>query len=176
MPIYKKYWFVVDGINPEPWAIGNITIAYGKNGGKFPKVGQNVQLRTYQDAIAESVRQEWPRDMIPGKVSLEFFFWRKQDEYKSARGSTDRKNEADATNMQKATEDALQSVLYENDRDVSSIYSEIMEQGPDVEPKIVISFTVYVPTTIDDFPGEVKAKLLAGGPTPSDNSWNGPGY
>jgi Holliday junction resolvase RusA-like endonuclease len=170
----KFHWFVLD-INAEPWAIGPLSIGYAKGGGKFPSVGQNAQLKAYQEAVAESVKRQFAGEMIPlgEKVELEFYFWRNRAEYTTASQRAHRKHEADATNMQKATEDALQGILFANDRDVSSIRSVIVEQGPDVSPRIVIKFGLYEPIGIDDLPGSVKEKIWAAPAEQSDNSWNG---
>ena len=47
-------------------------------------------------------------------------------------------NYADSTNLQKSTEDALQGLLYGNDRETRYVSSEIVDQGPDVHPCIVV--------------------------------------
>lgn len=123
-------------VNPEPWAIGPLGV--GRRGGRvFPYVGQNAQLKTYQNAIGEALRRQDP-EMITGQIDLEFYFWRSRDEYVTPQARTHRKHEADVTNLQKATEDALQGILFKNDKDVISVQSWMLEQGPDIEGMVVI--------------------------------------
>jgi Holliday junction resolvase RusA-like endonuclease len=129
----EDLWFVLD-VNPEPWAIG--PVGYRRSGGKMSAyVGQNQQLNAYKEAIKESIGKQ---DMLTGKVSITFFFWRNRAEYTTPQSRSHRKHEADATNMQKATEDALQGILYGNDKDNMHVESYVVEQGPDVEGKVVI--------------------------------------
>lgn len=168
--LYKKHWHVLNEINPEPWAMGPITVINVAKGGRFPKVGQNQQLAHFQDAVRGSIKDA---HMIDGKVKITFYFWRVRDEYTTPKQRQIRKHEADATNMQKATEDALQGIFFENDRDVSDIRSVIVEQGPEVEPKIVICVEVWNGFDPDEIPPSVWAQIDAK-PVASDNSWNGP--
>jgi Holliday junction resolvase RusA-like endonuclease len=126
-------WFLLE-INPEQWAIGDISVGR-KNGGLFPIVGRNAQLYNYQQGVKELLDGI---QMLPeGKYRLEFFFWRQQITYQGTRKKV-KKNQVDATNLQKALEDALQGVLFGNDRDVVDIHSVIVEQGPNVKPMVVL--------------------------------------
>lgn len=132
--------FFIDGINPEPWTAsqGSIGRNRGKLGVQFYK---SAGLEAYQQAVKEELLQNYtPDERLHGDgepIDLEFYFWRNL-------AATDlierkgRRNQADATNMQKALEDALQGVLFPNDRAVRSIRSVIVEQGADVEPAILI--------------------------------------
>lgn len=130
------HWFVLD-VNPEPWAIGDLSV--GRRGGKaFPMVGRNHQLHNYKEAIKAELGDD-PGVWVDGKVELLFYFWRRRDEYKTPQARTHRKHEADLTNLQKATEDALQGVLFKNDKDVNRIHSRMVDQGPHVIPKVVIA-------------------------------------
>lgn len=127
-------WFVLD-VNPEPWAIGDLSV--GRKGKSvFPKVGRNQQLWNYQQAIKEAIGK--PDVWFDGNIELMFFFWRSRDEYQTHQARTHRKHEADLTNLQKATEDALQDILFKNDKDVRVIHSVMMDQGADVHGKVVI--------------------------------------
>lgn len=131
-------------VNPEPWAIGDVSV--GKRGGKiFPRVSPNGQLVAFQEAVRSELngREALP----PGEYDLYFYFWRRLDDYETESGRRHRKHYADATNMQKATEDALQGVLIDNDRNVRKVGSEIVEQGPDVTPAIVIRAEMYAGLT-----------------------------
>lgn len=114
---------VIKGINPEPWAIGTIN-AWGK--GKAD-MSANPKVVNYQKAIREDLEQQGYTGEYPfaggWPLHVEFFYYR----------STERGNQADTTNLNKATEDALQGVLFGNDRNNRRVVGEIMEQGPDVE-------------------------------------------
>lgn len=129
------HWFVLD-VNPEPWAIGPVGSGR-KNGKMYSFVGQNAQLKAFQEAVREEIGD--PGIFIDGKVELKFFFWRNRAEYKTHQARTHRKHEADVTNMQKSTEDALQDVLFHNDKDTNFIQSVLVEQGADVSGRIVIA-------------------------------------
>lgn len=127
-------WFVLD-LNPEPWAIG--PVGYARRNGKMSAyVGRNQQLDAYKQAVAEEVGDG--HELIEGRVKLRFYFWRNRADYTTPQARSARKNEADATNMQKATEDALQGVLFKNDKDVNDVRSVVVEQGPNVKGRIVI--------------------------------------
>lgn len=128
-------WIVLS-LNPEPWRIGPLSVGR-KNGKMFPMVGRDTQLYYYQQAIKEELGDEWT--LIQGPVELKFFFWRRRDEYQTPQARSHRKHEADGTNMAKATEDALQGVLFKNDKDTNHMEWTIVEQGPQVEPRIVIA-------------------------------------
>lgn len=124
-------WYSVD-INPEPWAIG--PLGTGRRGGKiWAYIGQNQQLKTYQEAVAEEVGEQ---PLLEGDIYLLFLFWRQVL-------SEHNKNYADVTNLQKSTEDALQGVLYKNDRATRRVTSLLMAQGPDVEGRVIIGIEQY---------------------------------
>jgi Holliday junction resolvase RusA-like endonuclease len=117
------YW--VTGINPEPWAVGT---PYRK-GSKGMGISPNGKLVAYQEALADEFTQQNAHGKAwTGDLKIKFLFWRS-----SAHG-----NVADATNLQKATEDALQGVLYSNDRANREVGSVIMAQAPEVSPHILI--------------------------------------
>ena len=132
-------WYLLN-VNPEPWAIGTINVGK-KNNKFFPRVGANPQLVAYKEAIADELANV---EKLPdGQYDLDFFLWRTLDSYVTASGKRHRKHQSDATNLQKALEDALQGVLFDNDRDVRAISSTVVEQGADVTPRIVISVTTW---------------------------------
>lgn len=118
-------------------------------------VGRNQQLDTYKEAIKEALGSD--NEMIEGKVKVQFFFWRNRAEYTTPQSKKHRKHEADATNLQKACEDALQDVLFKNDKDVNDVHSVIVEQGPDTVGRIVISVepSPLVPEIMNTFPQHV---------------------
>jgi hypothetical protein len=160
-------WFTVD-INPDPWAIGPLSMGK-KNGKFFPIVGQNAQLANFKAAVAESLEGITP--MGTGEYDLHFWFWRRLDGT-----GRNKKHVSDATNLQKATEDALQGVLFDNDRNVRRISSEVVEQGPDVRPMIVIRARLYTGLNPDEIPPHIWEQIdrLEDEPNLFDNSWGGP--
>ena len=76
--------------------------------------------------------------MVDGPYVLSFWFWRENVSYTDAGGKKRSRNSPDLSNMVKATEDAIQGILIDNDRDVVHIRSFLVERGKDVEPKVVI--------------------------------------
>lgn len=112
-------------VNPEPWTSPSIA---RRGATKGVVVYKNEQLRTYQLAVKELLGDRVPEFPAGTRLSLTFYFWR----------NTTKGQPADATNMQKATEDAIQDVLLDNDRHVVHVESWIMEQGTDVEGRVVI--------------------------------------
>ena len=167
------HWFVLD-VNPEPWAIGDLSV--GRKGGKvFPMVGRNQQLHMYKEAIKEAIGS--PDIWFDGKIELKFFFWRRRDDYKTPQARTHRKHEADGTNLSKATEDALQGVLFKNDKDVNHAEWTIVEQGPDVTPCVVIGIRQgsAMPDVMASFPQSVCDLLDELDGNHDDNLWTNQG-
>lgn len=165
-------WIYLD-INPEPWAVGTLSVGR-RNGKPFPRMARNESLHTFKEEVREALGGRV--DMMPeGVYDLHFYFSRRLDTYRGESGRLANAHVADATNMQKALEDALQGILMDNDRDVRRITSEIIAQGPDVKPFIVIEYKMYVPTTYTDFPQVVIQKMDAAPiEKKSDNTWGGP--
>jgi len=125
--------YVIDGINPEPWTASEASTAR-KNGKDYIQFHKREQLRTYQNALKEEFRRLFPHvKPIEGEVCIEFYFWRDVASYRGGHA-----NIADATNLQKATEDALQDVLFANDRAVRWVSSGVVAQAPGVDPAILI--------------------------------------
>ncbi len=160
-------WYVLH-INPDPWAIGPISV--GKRNGKYiPIVGRNEQLYSYQEAVKAELAdtEQLPFD----EFELTFFFWRRLDTHE-----TGRKHQADATNLLKATEDALQGVLFENDRNARDVRSTIVAQGPDMKPCVVIRAREWIGFDNYILPDHVRADVNRIEATPAfNNTWNGPG-
>lgn len=128
-------WFVLE-INPEPWEVGPVGVA--RHGQKLkPYIGRSQQLDAYKQAVREELGTGYTK--IEGKVKLTFYFWRNMAEYKTETSRTNRANEADATNLAKSTEDALQGILFENDKDTNDIRSILVAQGPEVKGRVVFS-------------------------------------
>lgn len=126
-------------LNPEPWTSPNVATQRVAGGRVVPRVYKDEGLCVYQEAVKEMLDGRNMLIFDPGqKIALEFYFWRRLPDYTTDAQRRARKHEADATNLQKALEDALQGILFENDRDVVDIRSRIMEQGHDTEPLIAI--------------------------------------
>lgn len=133
-------WYYLD-LNPEPWSIGTISTGR-KNGKVFGRMSPNHGLVAYQEAVRSEL--EDVVSLPPGEYELVFYFWRQRIQYETASGRKATKNQVDATNMQKALEDALQGVLIDNDRNVRDIRSVIVEQGTSVRPAVVIKAAPWV--------------------------------
>lgn len=128
------HWYHLVGINPEPWTSPNIG---GRRKNGSPVVYKNEGLRVYQEAVKDELKGTIPYSF--DRIELRFYFWRRLEDSNRIDSKRHRSHQADATNMQKALEDALQGVLFANDRDVVSVSSWVVAQGPDVTPRILIS-------------------------------------
>lgn len=132
-------WFAL-GVNPEPWAVGPLDVL--RRGGKLvPSMGRNQQLDAYKQAVADEFTTRYgviEEALAQPGYLLDLYFWRHRARWSTAAQRAARRNDADATNMQKATEDALQGICIDNDRNVIRASSTIIEQGPDVEPGVII--------------------------------------
>jgi Holliday junction resolvase RusA-like endonuclease len=141
---------LVPQINPEPWTAPEVSI--GRRGGKLaPQVFKREQLRQYQEALHDYIEDTYPMKPLVSDLILEFWFWRELDTPNSKR--------ADATNLQKSTEDALHGLLFENDRQVQDVHSVIVAQDVGIEPTIIIRWTPYAGLT-DPTPIQMRHALL----------------
>lgn len=157
-------WHWLHGINPEPWTSPDVSVGRRAGGHAYPIVYKSEALRSYQEGIKSLLEGKPTLIFDPGTpITLEFYFWRQLPDYTTDRERRARKHEADATNMQKALEDALQGVLFENDRDVKRIYSEIMEQGHDTEPRIGIRIGLWTGPSVLPVAVPEPLEQLAGG-------------
>lgn len=128
-------WFTIE-VNPDPWAIGPLGVGRKQGGKLYPYVGANAQLVAYQEAVKELLANV---EKLPtGEYKLTFYFWRRLDAHASGR-----KHYADATNLVKACEDALQGVLIENDRLVRDVRGVIVEQESDTKPMVVLKAEMW---------------------------------
>lgn len=165
MGFMKHYFYLAIPVNPEPWTIGPVGVT-NKGGKTRGFVGKNLQLDNYKEAVKIEAKKELdrhclgtgcPRDYFPtvDPLSIEFQFFRRLDVYKTATGRKSSRNWADGTNMQKSTEDALQGILFGNDRDNMDVRSRIVEQGPDVTPGTIVKVGMLedfvIPITDSDF-------------------------
>lgn len=129
----------IEGIDAEPWTAPSLST--GRSGGRvYPKAHKNAGLANYQNAIREAVQNSLPSGFEPWEheIVLSFSIWRDLPEYPSATGRKSKRKKADATNMQKALEDALQGILFKNDVQVRCITTIIRAQAKDVKPCITI--------------------------------------
>jgi Endodeoxyribonuclease RusA len=125
-------------INPEPWAMGDTVILRNRKTGKhFPKFTNDKTMDAYQQALREELRGRGVR-VEPGYYAFRFTLSRQLEKSYTAT-STLTRNVADVTNMQKATEDALQGVAIGNDRAVVSASARLAEiQSEHTVPYILI--------------------------------------
>ena len=132
MTLIQRY--EIKGINPEPWAIGPVT-GYGKAGGR--KVAPNPKVVNYERAVREALEQ------MGAGMNLDTL-WPKDVTFYYVRSTADGGQPADVTNLNKATEDACQGILYGNDRNNRRVMGDILEQGPDVKhPGIIVVVQDY---------------------------------
>lgn len=153
-------WFLIEGINPEPWQASEGSV--GRRGkGLFVQFHKPGGLRDYQEALASEFKRRYPGVVAAsGTAELVFYFWREVNLESKAKV-------ADATNLQKAAEDALQKVLYENDRQVKHARSYIVEQLADTEPMILIGIRPLQPPDAEVF--EIVEKMREAAPKPESN-------
>ena len=153
----------IPGVNPEPWTAPSVV--RGK-GGRIVAIkgGKND---AYQRALAEVASDiEAPPPLPPANVPFHvtFYFWR----------STEDGNQADATNLLKATEDALQGVFYANDVQNHHVEAVVVEQSPDVEPRILIHIESFKMPELPDQPAKlptVNASSTATDARDEDAAW-----
>ena len=135
-------------------------LGIGRNaGGKlFPYIGRDQQLHAYQEAVRTELKRLYPDAPLLAEIEVElvFYFHHVLEEYRSASGRKTRDNEADATNLMKATEDAIQGVLIRNDRLVMKQTNYLRRTDTDdATPYVVIGVAPYLGENPDDFPAEV---------------------
>lgn len=158
-------WFFLS-IQPEPWRVP--PMSPGRKGGKlFVTSGSDEQLVTYQEGVKDLVRAHDDVRKWEGRLKLTFYYRRQL-----GKGIA----HADVTNMNKALEDALQGVLYENDRTVKDVRGVEIEQSTDVTDPYVIVHIEKAPEPtsyrIGHFPPEIfevtgRARVVEEG----DNVW-----
>ena len=141
------------GIEPEPWTTGEIMIGR-KNGKAFGRLSKPESLRAFQEAVKEEFPAQNPHaEMLEGDLQLTFWLWR---------STAERRQRADATNCQKALEDALQGILYKNDRSVRDVRCVVVEQEEGTYPHIIIEIKPYTEAIHPGLP-ENPLKMTDGG-------------
>lgn len=135
-----EHHILIEGINPEPWTVGTLGIARaGKK--PYPTYAKNPLLVAYQQALIECLTEAYPAMLMQAEdadLELTIIYWRKLDKYKTPGGRWQSRHRADTTNLNKATEDALQKIVFNNDVQNTRVTGEIRAQGHDVEPRILI--------------------------------------
>lgn len=131
--------FVIDGINPVPWKAPEAQHRSAKGGRKWVQFFKDQDLSVYQEAIKgwfeevealPAVGEDGKPILHKGPFTLRFYFFRE--------GAT-----ADATNLQKALEDALEGVLYKNDRDDIDVHSRTYPVAKGSPPLIIVEYTPH---------------------------------
>lgn len=128
-------YYVIDGVNPEQWQAPKLGIGRRKGGGQYPMAYPVDQMIVYQHTIKEVLETKY-RGIGPliqaRPLMCTFWYWRSLNF-----GGQSRKR-ADVTNMNKCLEDALQGVLFPNDRDNRIVIGISVAQEKDITPRIVI--------------------------------------
>ncbi len=123
-----EQYLIAIPVNPEPWKAP--TVGRGR---AFANKGSDAYKQAVRDYLAAA-----DPPMLTPPYRVHFLFWRKRFQYKDKGGRTRTRNAADATNMQKLTEDAIQGILISNDVADRYVTSQTIEQGLDVDPRVVI--------------------------------------
>lgn len=124
--------YIIDGVNPIPWSAGGYSRGSKRMVKSQPLI---VYQQSLKEELADQVSGLWPQGL---PIYLRFEFWRQLEAPVDTTGRKHQAQYADATNLQKSTEDALQGVLFSNDRYVTEVHTLIRAQGSDVEPKVII--------------------------------------
>jgi hypothetical protein len=162
LPEYEMHWYVLS-LNPEPWRVGPISVGRKTQGNPYPVVGRDQQLYNYQLAVQEELKRQGAvmRSLKIGDEGYElvFFFHHVLESYQTATGRNSKDRPADLTNLAKATEDAIQGVLIDNDTFVVKQTNYISRSGhfgkPAGYPYIVIGVAPYLGHDPNELPSEV---------------------
>ena len=144
----NKYWYVFD-LNPISWRVGPAGVARSGSTGKTRAyIGRDAELHNYQQAVKEELNRQGAC-MLDGPVVITAYFWRNLSSFQGEKKKT-RDHQSDGTNMLKALEDACQGILFKNDSGNVTGLWHIIEQGPNVEAKIILSVELASSTHKDD--------------------------
>jgi Holliday junction resolvase RusA-like endonuclease len=125
-------YFIIDGINPLPWMAPKLGVARSR-AGHYPVAYPAAEMTVYQESIKDYMRERYPDQALStGENFITFWYWR------SLNFGGQRRQRCDATNLNKCLEDALQGILYENDKRNRVVVGVIVSQERDIEPRIVI--------------------------------------
>lgn len=87
--------------------------------------GRDELVASYQEEIRDELSRQGAYLMDPG-YKIEFFFHRIKETVNTGSGRRNTRSTSDATNMQKAIEDAMQGVVITNDTHTVDIHSRIV--------------------------------------------------
>ena len=149
-----RLWYVIS-VNPTPWAVGELGFTVKRDGSKRVYMAPNRDLKLYQEAIREEMA-DFITFPLATELDVVFVFNRALDEIFRGKFKS-HAHYADATNMQKATEDALQGVLFGNDNQNRVVTSIIREQSPEADPCVAIG----IKTTTDKLVYELVPDLVS---------------
>lgn len=146
----RLFSLFVDGINPEPWRSPSLGV--GRAGGRVrPLAYKDENLRAYQAALHEVVAEALTERAIATPIfpagtelNVTFVFYRQLDDYQGGK-RRNRRQRADATNLLKAAEDALQGLLYANDNANRRVTSEIAAADPETNPGVLVIASSFQP-------------------------------
>lgn len=166
----QEYWLLLD-VQPEPWRVPPFNCARGRGGSMFPRAGQDAQLATFKNAAREqainNLQALYPELSVENgdflfkdRTRLTVYVWRNIDTYEITRSPRERKagetqetgeylkthaktQEADATNLLKAIEDALHGIFYNNDKQNRAVECEIVHQDELTKSGLLIHIEPY---------------------------------
>jgi Holliday junction resolvase RusA-like endonuclease len=127
-------YYLIEGINAVPWQAPKLGIGR-KAGRQYPMSYPVDEMIVYKEAIKEYLYLKYPQNgplIARENLLVSFWYWR------SLNFGGQRRNRCDVTNLNKCLEDALQGVLFNNDRDNRIVLGVMMRQDRDIEPHIVI--------------------------------------
>lgn len=132
--------FIIEGLVSEPWTAP--TFVRRGNGGYASK---NERLRIYQNALAEAVRDKYPNaPCLDCDITFDLYIWRELEQYETESGRRQTRKRADRSNLLKATEDALQGILFFNDRQIRDGRTHVVKQEVGIESLIEIRIEEWV--------------------------------
>jgi Holliday junction resolvase RusA-like endonuclease len=173
LPYEDSIVYIIDDLNPEPWTAPQGSV--GRKGGRFTvRMHSEEQMKNYKDALREALKQDGPVNFGGIDLELHFIFWRQVASYETLAGNRSHAQVADATNLQKASEDALQGLLFDNDRSIRLVSSWIADQSNDVHPRVVIKISPFgsPPQSYTELAAWVGGALDADGARRADPSSN----
>ena len=158
-------YLLITDIQPEPWTAPDLETGWRVVGRKrvpYPRAHTGAAQRAYQEALKECITEAYPDlPMFPKAmpIRLRMVFWRNLEKFTNTRtGRTGKRHTADATNLQKSTEDALQGILMANDIDVREVTSVIQRQEEGVVPGVLIIASPYKEFDWDEVRDNIFAK------------------
>ncbi|WKW85502.1 rusA-like resolvase [Rhodococcus phage Reynauld] len=123
-------------VNPEPWKMPPLSVARAKK--PYVQVGRDDASHAYQEAIRAHLRNVGAEKVDGEFHRVHFLFSRRRERYQTQTGRNMTRSVADATNMQKLTEDALQDILFKNDKNNRWVTSQTIAQDTECDGFIVI--------------------------------------